>query len=201
MIKVVTIPTLLFICLSGCSYLDKPNPHYIKVVVFGPADSLTNYNKGVGLSMYSYMDLNTDSIIYRFVSNIEPKYQYTTYIGRIKDLNQNDSIIGAISALKHILNGVIKETVQPIPNSTYCGSEFYIEYRYGAKEKYVFYLESKLDKRLEKFNRYFYKLQSNHWISKVVNNNLINSDSIAIPALKRIGYYDSLAAPTTALVK
>ena len=185
----------------SCGKEENPEPHYIKVLVFGRADSINTHNKGVGLAFYSYMDLHHDSVIFRFLSEINPKYQYTTYTGKINKLKENDTIKNAIAVLSHIQNGMMKETFQFEQNSTYCGSEIYIEYKCGSKEKYVYFLQSNLDKRLEAFTDYFFNLQSDYWIDKTVSNDIINIDSITILALKRLGLYDSIPIPKTPLAK
>jgi hypothetical protein len=87
--------------LFGCGKPRTVEPHYLRVVDFGPADSTNDYNKGVGLSRYVHINFNNDSIVYYALADLTGS-QLHTYAGEISNLIENDTIQKGIEVIRRL---------------------------------------------------------------------------------------------------
>ena len=184
--------------LESCNTARKSKADYLKVVVVGNSDSITEFNKGISVHYYAYFDLKTDSVICRTVKAITPVYQFENLTGRIKKLNQNDTIKQLIIALKKYPTGIMQSTFDSRIGSTdaFDGLEFYIEFKEDGKRYFYYYLQGDLDEDIRNFEHYFFNLDKhNEWVKKSIPDNLFDADSIAVATAKQLGLYDKREIP------
>ena len=183
---------VIVILQSGCLSQENENDFsYIKVFIFNSADSLTAYNKDLGIVSYMYYDLKIDSIIYKDAIAFEPS-RYETYVGHLNNKQYVDTIRSLVRVLSRHKNGVLPDSVSS--DAVYCGPEFFVEYHDTKGEHYhVFILVG--NDTLNQFSGFYSRLPSLPWQKKIVNNNLVNSDNEVVAAMRKLDLYDQLETP------
>ena len=165
---------------------------YIKVFIWNSADTITAYNKDLGVASYAYYDLNKDSVVYRDLVSVDPN-RYETYIGQLQNQHYVDTIRNLLRVLQRHANGLLLDTVPS--GATYCGPDFYVEYRDEKGEHFHDFILVGGSDTLDQFAGFFGRIPSLPWKRKLVSNSLVNSDTEAVSAMKKLGEYDKWETP------
>jgi hypothetical protein len=194
---------IVVICSLQISCTNKSNRSdfdYFKIVTLWTADSLTRFNKGVGLGDYAYFDPKRDSAIIRLfkdypiidtISNLRHGV-YRTFVGRVTDSHYLDTLVNLTNLLKRYPNGDINSFTNI--GAMYCGPEFFIEFKdFDGLHYYTFVLDG--NDTLENFSRSFYSFENLPWKVDTVSNLLLNGDSIAVATLNVLGRYTNREVP------
>jgi hypothetical protein len=165
---------------------------YIKVLTEGSADSLTAYNKGLGLHNYLYYEPQKDSAVLRFIKNWEPE-EYKTYIGHFNNESYKDTLLTLVSLLRNYSNGHLPNQDLVSGTVSYCGASFYVEFkdREGV-HNYSFYT---VNDTLSQFDNFFHRLVSLPWKRQVFKDTIVDGEKEIVNAVKGTGRYDSIETP------
>lgn len=175
---------------------NKEGLSYVKIFTIYPPDTVTAYNKGLGIANYAYYNPQTDSFLYRELRDTDPTglnlNQYKTYTGILNNPVYVDTMLNLLQALSKYKNGKIPEDHPD--GGTYCGPEFYVEYRDGKGEHFnLFILEN--NDTLDQFSAFFHRLPSLSWQKKLVSNNIVKADTEVVTAVKKLGLYEKQQTP------
>lgn len=192
----LTIVLFSFIVFNCGSKTQQNEIEYVKVVTFYTPDTITTYNKGIGLGDFAYFEPKKDSFLYRSMSltgtdDLLPHFE--TFTSNLKGTNFLDSILTLVTALEKYKDGIVKMN-EVDSNSAYCGPSFYVEYVKKKKKHYnYFILEG--DTLLSKFSHFFYWLPQKPFKKQYVNNNIVNGEKEAIAAMITLGEYAKAEVP------
>lgn len=180
--------------LLGCATKRLDNDIiYIKALTAQEADSITSYNKGLGLDSYFYYEPKKDSVVLQFSEPSNPQ-RYKTYVGTFNNDYYLDTLLNLIEKLKRHPDGFLPDTT-PIGSVNYCGPALYVEYKDSKGiHNYGFTLVDGND-TLDRFYNFYNNLLNLRWENKVINNKLINAESEIVEALKRVGVYEEIDEP------
>jgi hypothetical protein len=184
-----------FLHLSCSNRQSERDFLYIKVISTGLADTFTVYNKGLGLNNYAYYDFGKDSLIYRYVIDVDLERdmnEYKTYVGHLADPQYLDTIRNLIQFLKGYGNGIIFDTIPD--GDTYCGPEFYVEFEDSEGLHYNLFTLNGND-TLSQFSNFFYRLPTRPWQKKEVGNGMVRADNEIVHAMNRLGLYEKRQTP------
>ncbi len=188
---------LIFIAFVGCKAKQSlADVEYVKVLSFGRAETITAYNKGLGLYAYAFFQPKNDSLVKRVVTDINEN-AYVTWSGKLGNPAYTDTINRLLAALKKYPNPITFDTTYT--GDTYCGPELYVEYK---DKKGIHYYDFILnhDDTLNQFCHFFNRLEALPWPKRVVDNKVVNVDEEAVTAVKRLGFYEKREAPYIPLV-
>ncbi len=186
---VVALIIFTLICCTNKEEVAKIS--YIKVLTEGSADSVTLYNKGLGLDNFLYYEPQKDSAVLRLFDESEP-FKYKTYIGKFNNKKYLDSLLALINFLRLHGSGYITPDSLP-KNSTYCGASYFVVYK---DEKGVHGNGFLLDRDLlYQFDNFFHRLPSLPWKRKIIDHEVVDGDYEIVNAVKQAGVYDSIETP------
>ena len=198
--RLVVFYFIVFIIIAGCN-TESGNKEgtYIKIITLHKADSLTAFNKGIGLMQYFQFFPATDSLLFRDVEYPDfdtlggrLRFKYQTFIGKITDPHYKDTLTNLLLLLQKRAIGDIN--IASIKDVMYCGPDYSIEIKDDNGERlYHFILDG--NDTLENFSTFFEHFGERNWNQKKIENTFLNGDSIAVALLKKTGEYDSLPAP------
>jgi len=192
---------LLFFCLAAfglrCRTHDQASDLLsVKVFVFYSADSITAFNKDLGISNYLYYDFESDSILYRNLIDVNPinvnPNRYETYVGHLDNEDYVDTIRHLLRVLSRHKNGIIPDSAPD--GAVYCGPDFYVEYRDKSGEHYHEFILVGND-TLNQFSHFFGNLPALRWKRNLVSNTVVNPDSEVVTAMKKLELYDERETP------
>lgn len=188
----VSLFIVYVILLWGCSS-DRNEVDFTTIKVFTTysADTVTAYNKDMGVADYLFYDSKTDSLIYRDLTDIDPN-QYKTYVGRFNNKRYTDTLLNLVRALRKYNNGIIPVEIDT--TATYCGPEYYVEYQDDKGEHHNLFILDGND-TLEQFSGFFSRLKRLPWKKTQVRNSIIKSDSEVVTAMRKVGLYEKQETP------
>ncbi len=177
-----------------CSTKQKSDTiDYIKIITFCSPDTVTLYNKGLGLENFVYYEPAKDSLIYKELIDIDT-IKHKTYIAKLEGTNYIDSFINLVNALKKYGNGTIADTTQHGNDYAYCGPIFYVEYKTNKEIHYKYFMIDK-DQAFNRFSHFFFHLREYPLKRKFVDNKLVNGDKEMVAAMVRLGKYERMEVP------
>ena len=179
-----------FLCLT-CSNEHKVDFNYFKVFTTYSADTMTAYNKDMGIANYAYYEPKTDSFFYRDLTGIDPS-QYESFTGHLKNKSYIDTIRNLINELRKYKDGIIPDSY--LGDAIYCGPEFYVEFNDNKGQHcYLFTLNG--NKVFDQFDNFFRRLPALPWKKKAVSNNMINANTEVVAAMTTLGIYQKRKVP------
>ncbi|MEJ8842149.1 hypothetical protein WG954_07090 [Lacibacter sp. H375] len=186
---------LIALHLSCSTSHYKDEVEYIKIITFSEADSVTLYNKGEGLFRYLYYDPKKDSVILRVPVRIDSDTViYETSIGEFNNSRYVDTLLSAVKTLRRENVGIIPDRSGYSGDGGYSGPTFYFEFK-DKHGLFCYYFQLDINDTLNRFSDFYHRLGELPWKREQVENNLINSDTETVSALKHVGVYEKLEAP------
>lgn len=185
---------ILFALLLGCSTKQSGKDiEYIKILTEGLSDTITSYNKGLGLSSYLYYEPKNDSVVLRSIEAVEP-HRYKTHVGKFSNEHYLDTLLRLLKKLRQHPDGFLPDTT-PIGSVNYCGPAFYVVYKDSKGiHNYGFTLVDGND-TLDQFYNFYSNLLDLQWENKIVDNFIINADYEIVEATKKVGIYQQIEEP------
>lgn len=192
--------SILVCCIAlfiGSCKQPAVEPHYMQLLYFGTADSITAYNKGVGLYGTLRMDLTNDSVVYQTILDLTGSRLHT-YAWKVNQLIENDTVADAIKVIKELPDHIRYDNL--IPDGVgYCWPKVYLEYVQGGRTKRLF-LNGVHGQKLGALYHYYMELDERLPNLEKAPRRAINKDSIVVTALKNLGIYDSVGVRRNAYV-
>jgi len=187
----LSIQLILLLCFSCHTKGGLDDVAYIKVFSIGRADSVTRYNKGMGMYQYILYHPGSDSLLLRTPLSLEEK-SYATYAGLLNSQKVRDTFEQLISALRKYPHPITFDTTNT--GDTYCGPDYYAEFRDSEGIKYYNFIYG-TDEELNRFSDFFDRQPRLKWKGKKVSNNRVDVDREVVGAMIRLGVYQSFPAP------
>lgn len=183
--------SLLLLSFLGCSTKDRVTDLiYIKVLTERSADSVTAYNKGATLHNFFYYEPHKDSVVYRFIQNVDP-LQYRTYVGRFNNRKYLDTISTLVTFLRGYRDGPLPKPTYDAP--MYCGATFYVEFKDSQGVHFKTFITD--NDTLNQFSDFFHQFESLPWPRKVIDNKILNEDQEIVEVMKGVGTYYEIDDP------
>jgi hypothetical protein len=113
------------------------------------------------------------------------------WAGKVKGLAENDLIEGLIEVTGRMDNGRVKGT-KPPELSFHHSSDYVLIHKQANKEKFFFYTNVNLDRRIKEATKYIIGLQYDSQLKQVAS--AVNEDSVVVPLLYKEGF-DFLPPP------
>jgi len=155
----------------------------IELITLGPSDSVTTFNKGLGISTYCYINLENDSVFIMHKSIFDSPRKRESFSGTIKQLALNDTIIKGLLALDKLPSGEIQKTKTPT-NAMYCGPTIYLKYTRNKTINIYFYTTSHLDTSILNLTSLILHLSEHSMLVKDSNEAPIIEDSLIAPLVR-----------------
>lgn len=186
LLPLILIQLAFFFTVWSCKQ-QSSDIDYIKVIAFTDADTVTLYNKGIGLHTFAYYEPGNDSIIYAHKINSDTA-KYETFTFDLKETTYRDSFLNVMKALQKYGTGNTLDTA-----FHYCVDPIYLEYKTNNKTSYHYFVER--DDTIDIFTNLFFSLASRPIVKQNVGTNTVNFQSEAVNAMKMIGEYDKIEEP------
>lgn len=163
-------------------------------MVFGDSPMPNAYNKGVGTAYYLDFNPINNSVVYLYpeyrTEEIPLSYINHGFIGKFDSRFQDRLML-----LKNALNWRSVGSVDSIQEgSTYCGWEYFVEYKDGPDYKYYSVTQAVSD-TLDMFFDFLRDLENSKWTRVSLNPKLVHIDDEVVVSLTRCGLYDKLEVP------
>lgn len=175
-------------CYTGCSLKrNKNNINYIKVIAFGEADTITRYNKGIGLDVFAYYEPETDSLLYISKNRIDTSNN-GTFSARLQGTLYRDTFLNIVKTLQKLKPGNSVDTT-----FVYCIDPIYIEYSVDNKVYYHYFIQN--GDTINNFCNLVFNFSHRSLKKRDLSDRLSAIDTQGVNAMKRVGEYDKKEEP------